>query len=148
MCMCMKGSWIAPVWTPGDFRPPTSSYHCSYILRNTPVLNTIDSQSSYSPVTSRLLPSFNEQWQADEVDGGSYSQRADVFQHESYQPRKAQDDLEQRGNQDGSLDLLMKRQEGQNWDTYTRILVVNYASYSITMVFPEASLNVSYLNKK
>lgn len=54
---------------------------------NNLVWSTIHLQSSYSPVTPRLLSSFNEQWQANEVDGGSDSQRADIFQDKAHQPR-------------------------------------------------------------
>ena len=66
---------------------------------------TEHSQSSDSPVTSTLLPSFNKQRQADEVDRWSDSQGADEFEHEAHQAGEAQDDLEQGGHQDGSLDL-------------------------------------------
>ena len=68
-------------------------------------------------MTSTLLPSFNEQRQAYEVDGGSDSQRADVFQHEAHQAREAQDNLEKRGHKDGSLDLWTTSEAGHNSDT-------------------------------
>lgn len=52
-----------------------------------------------------LLSSFNEQREANKVDGGRDSQRADESEHEAHQARKAQHQLEQRGHQDGSLNL-------------------------------------------
>jgi len=63
------------------------------------------SQSSYSPVTSTFLSSFNEQRQANEVDSRSNSQGANEFENKAHQPREAQDNLDKRGHQDGSLDL-------------------------------------------
>lgn len=52
-----------------------------------------------------LLPSFNEEREAYEVDGGCDSQRADESEHQTDQPGKTQQQLEQRGHQDGSLNL-------------------------------------------
>lgn len=66
---------------------------------------TVHSQGGYSPVTSGLLSSLDEQGEADEIDGGSDGQRADVFQHQTHQSGETEHQLEQRGNQDGSLDL-------------------------------------------
>lgn len=52
-----------------------------------------------------LLSSLHEQREADEVDGGCDGQRADESEHKTHQARKTQHELEQRGHQDGSLDL-------------------------------------------
>lgn len=67
-------------------------------------------------MASTLLSSFDEQRQADEVDGGRDGERADEFQHEADQPRSPQEKLEQRGHQDGSLDLWTTRKVGHDWD--------------------------------
>lgn len=52
-----------------------------------------------------LLSSFNEQREANEIDGGCDRQRADESEHKTHQPGKTQQELEQRGHQDGSLNL-------------------------------------------
>lgn len=52
-----------------------------------------------------FLSSFDEQREANKVDGGCDSQRADESEHETHQPGETQHQLEQRGHQDGSLNL-------------------------------------------
>lgn len=69
-------------------------------------VQVLHSQSSDAPVASALLPGLDEQRQADEVDGGSDGQGADESEHQAHEPGEAQEELKQRGHQDGSLDLL------------------------------------------
>lgn len=93
----------------------------SYFLCNI----SVHLQCSYSPVAPRFLAGLDEQRQADEVDGGSDGQRADVLEHDAHQSREAQEDLEQRGHQDGALDLwrpeeneAIKAEEVQQEDVF------------------------------
>ena len=72
-----------------------------------------DSQGCNAPVGAALLPSLDEQRQADEVDGGGDGQWADEAQHQTHQSSQAQDHLEQGRHQDGPLDLGTTRQMGQ-----------------------------------
>lgn len=60
-----------------------------------------------------LLAGFDEQREADEVDGGCDGQRADESEHKTHQPRKTHQELEQRGHQDGSLDLGTTRDNSE-----------------------------------
>lgn len=56
-------------------------------------------------MASGLLASFDEQGQADEVDGGSDSERPDIFEYKAHEPGESQDDLKEGRHQDGPLDL-------------------------------------------
>lgn len=67
-------------------------------------------------MASRLLPGLDEQRQADEIDGGGDGQRPDESQHQAHQSGEAEDQLEQGGNQDGSLDLWTTRRPSQAQD--------------------------------
>lgn len=69
-----------------------------------------------------LLSSFSEQGEANKVDGGRDCQRADESEHETHQPGKAQPQLEQRGHQDGSLNLGVTKDNsewGKKWKNVT-----------------------------
>lgn len=72
---------------------------------------SIHLQGGYPPVTSGLLPGLDEEREADEIDGGGDGERPDVSQHQTHQSWETEDQLEQRGNQDGSLDLSITRKD-------------------------------------
>ena len=71
-----------------------------------------DSQGCDAPVGATLLPSLDEQRQADEVDGGGDGQWADEAQHQTDQSSQTQDHLQQGRHQDGPLDLGTEKAEG------------------------------------